>query len=73
MEKGWVKIATYSNELTGEMVKLTLEQHGILAVLLNKQDSSLKFGKIELFVQENDEIAAVDIIAANNSQELDED
>ncbi|WDF68790.1 DUF2007 domain-containing protein [Sphingobacterium oryzagri] len=72
MEKGWVKIATYSDELTGEMVKLLLEQQGILAVLLNKQDSSLKFGKIELFVPEEEQVNALEFIATNHSDELDE-
>lgn len=72
MEKGWVKIATYSNELTSEMAKLSLEQHGVVAVLLNKQDSSLKFGKIELFVQEADQAKAAEIITSNDSDELDE-
>ncbi len=72
MEKGWVKIATYSDELTGEMVKLLLEQQGILAVLLNKQDSSLKFGKIELFVPEEEQVNALELIATNHSDELDE-
>ncbi len=72
MEKGWVKIATYSNELTAELAKLALEQNGVIAVLLNKQDSSLKFGRIELFVQESDEIKAAEIMATDDTDELDE-
>ncbi len=72
MEKGWVKIATYSNELTAELAKLSLEQNGVMAVLLNKQDSSLKFGRIELFVQENDQIRAAEIIETNDTDRLNE-
>lgn len=72
MEKGWVKIATYSNELTAELAKLALEQNGVMAVLLNKQDSSLKFGRIELFVQENDQIKAAEIMETNDTNGLDE-
>lgn len=72
MEKGWVKIATYSNELTAELAKLSLEQNGVMAVLLNKQDSSLKFGRIELFVQENDQIKAVEIMETNDTDGLNE-
>jgi len=72
MEKGWVKIATYSNELTAELAKLALEQNGVMAVLLNKQDSSLKFGRIELFVQENDQIKAAEIMETNDTDGLNE-
>ncbi|MFD2969424.1 putative signal transducing protein [Sphingobacterium bambusae] len=72
MEKGWVKIATYSNELTAELAKLALEQNGVMAVLLNKQDSSLKFGRIELFVQENDQIKAAEIMETNDTNGLNE-
>ena len=72
MEKGWVKIATYSNELTAELAKLALEQNGVMAVLLNKQDSSLKFGRIELFVQENDQIKAAEIKETNDTDGLNE-
>ncbi|TDS14819.1 putative signal transducing protein [Sphingobacterium paludis] len=73
MEKGWVKVATYTNELTSEMMKLLLEEQGIPAVLLNKQDSSLKFGRIELFVREEDVVEAGTYIHAENSEEVDED
>ncbi|KGE14531.1 putative signal transducing protein [Sphingobacterium deserti] len=73
MEKGWVKVATYTNELTSEMMKLLLEEQGIPAVLLNKQDSSLKFGRIELFVPEEDVVTAMNYINAENSDQIDED
>ena len=35
-----------------------LEENGITAILMNKQDSSYLFGKIELYVNENDEAIA---------------
>ncbi|MBE8721530.1 putative signal transducing protein [Sphingobacterium pedocola] len=50
MEKGWIKIKSYNNVIESEIVKQMLEQHGVEAVLLNKQDSSYLFGKIELYV-----------------------
>lgn len=50
MEKGWIKIQTYTDAIRGEIIKQMLEENGIPAVLLNKQDSSFMFGKIDLFV-----------------------
>lgn len=52
MEKGWIKIKSYNNVIESEIVKQMLEEHGVEAVLLNKQDSSYLFGKIELYVPE---------------------
>lgn len=52
MEKDWVKINTYTNAVECEIVRLMLEEQGIPAVALNKQDSSYLFGKIELYVQD---------------------
>ncbi|MFD1769260.1 putative signal transducing protein [Sphingobacterium suaedae] len=72
MENNWVKIATYTNELTSELAKVLLEQHGIVVVLLNKQDSSFKFGKIELLVQEGDAKNAQEIINEQNEKGIDE-
>ncbi len=50
MEQDWIKIQTYGNTLHAEMDKQLLEANDIRAVVLNKQDSSLKFGRIELYV-----------------------
>lgn len=68
MEKNWVKVGTYTDFFVGEFVKQMLAENGINAVLLNKQDSSLKFGKIELFVNAADEKAARTLIAENNTE-----
>lgn len=62
MEKDWTKIKTYSRAIEAEIVKQMLEENGILAVVLNKQDSSYHFGKIELYVQENMKQQALDLI-----------
>lgn len=58
MEKGWIKVRTYTKALEAEIVKQMLEENGVAAVLLNKQDSSYLFGKIELYVSEADEAIA---------------
>lgn len=58
MENGWVKIRTYMKAYEAEIVKQMLEENGIAAVILNKQDSSYLFGKIELYVKQEEETFA---------------
>lgn len=72
MEKNWVKVESYIDVFASEFAKQLLEQHGIEAVLLNKQDSSLKFGKIELLVQEENVALATQLIAENQEKGTDE-
>ena len=69
MEKGWVKILTYAAAIEAEIVKQMLEENGIAVVLLNKQDSSYLFGKIELYVNEQDETFANVLINGNTDTE----
>lgn len=58
MENGWVKIRTYTKAYEAEIVKQMLEENGIAVVILNKQDSSYLFGKIELYVKQEEETFA---------------
>ena len=58
MEKNWVKLIVGSNSIELEITKQMLEEHDIPAVLINKQDSSYRFGQIELFVHESKEAEA---------------
>ncbi|NGM65559.1 DUF2007 domain-containing protein [Sphingobacterium sp. SGR-19] len=69
MEKGWIKIQTYTDVIRGEIDKQMLEENGIPAVLLNKQDSSFMFGKIDLFINENDFEQAQRLIQESGSEE----
>lgn len=72
MEKGWTKIQTYTKAIEAEIVKQMLEENGIPAVLLNKQDSSYLFGKLELYVNEINKEQALVLInqtGENNSEE----
>lgn len=69
MEKGWIRIQTYTDAIQGEIMKQMLEGNGIPAVLLNKQDSSFMFGKIDLFVNETDLEQASRLIQENDSNE----
>lgn len=62
MEKGWKKIKVYHSAIEAEIVKQMLEENAVHAVLLNKQDSSYLFGKIELYVHEDLEQQALQLI-----------
>ena len=70
MEKGWVKIVTYTKSVEAEIVRQMLDENGIAAVVLNKQDSSYLFGKIEIYVNEQDEETAKGLI--NNNIDIEE-
>lgn len=63
MEIDWKKLKTYNSAIEAEIVKQMLEEHDIPSVLLNKQDSSYLFGKIELYVHEKLEGRALQLIS----------
>ncbi|MGJ1263035.1 putative signal transducing protein [Sphingobacterium spiritivorum] len=69
MEKDWVKIKTYTNAIQSEIVKQMLLENEVNAVVLNKQDSSYLFGKIELYVNVNDVDKANALIDELNPEE----
>ncbi|MGJ1433859.1 putative signal transducing protein [Sphingobacterium spiritivorum] len=69
MEKDWVKIKTYTNAIQSEIVKQMLLENEVNAVVLNKQDSSYLFGKIELYVNVNDVEKANALIEELNPEE----
>ena len=63
MEKHWVKLFITGNPVQAEITKQMLEEHGVVAVIINKQDSSYRFGQVELYVHESDEAFARGLIA----------
>ena len=72
MEKDWIKIKIYTNPLEAEIVKQMLEENGIAAVLLNKQDSSYLIGKLELYVSKAQQVAALELINNEAINEVEE-
>lgn len=62
----WVKVYSNSQYFKSEMVKQVLIDHEIEAVIMNKQDSSYKFGMVEVHVEESNEERAKQIIEENN-------
>jgi hypothetical protein len=73
MEKGWTKISSYQFAHIAELMKVTLEDSGIAAVVMSKQDSSLHlFGLHELYVHVEDAVQAIQLLEdAIENPELD--
>ena len=63
MEKNWIRIFMTTNFLQAEMIRQALASNDIPAVILNKQDSSYRFGRVELYAHEMHEQAAQTIIS----------
>lgn len=63
MEENWIKIYVTSNFFTAEMIRQMLIDNNIPAVILNKQDSSYRFGFIEVLTQQENEAAAKALVA----------
>lgn len=75
MENNWIKLLVGSNPIEIEITKQMLEEHDIPAVVMNKQDSSYRFGLVELYVHESQEAAARLLLAvsdvSNESDQVD--
>jgi hypothetical protein len=62
-DKNWTLVFTSNKPFQGEIVKQMLENNGIDAVVINKQDSSyLTFGDVEVYVLAGFEVAAKKLI-----------
>ncbi|MBP7506287.1 MAG: DUF2007 domain-containing protein [Prolixibacteraceae bacterium] len=63
MEKGWKQVFLSGQLYKAEIAKSLLENNGINSVILNQVDSVYKiFGNIELYVLEEDEQKALEIL-----------
>nr|MBC7614036.1 DUF2007 domain-containing protein [Pseudopedobacter sp.] len=62
----WIKIYSNSQFFKSEIVKQVLVDNEIEAVIMNKQDSSYKFGQVEVHVDETHAAKAKQIIEENN-------
>ena len=63
MEKHWIKLFVTPNPIRAEITKQMLEEHEVPAVVINKQDSSYRFGQIEVYVHESQESLARELLA----------
>ena len=62
MSKNWIAAYSTLNLQHAELAKQLLFDHGITAVVLNKQDSNYLFGHIELMVERDSLIKAKSIL-----------
>lgn len=69
MEKNWIKVFTTTNPIEAEITKQMLEAHQIPAVVMNKQDSSYRFGQVELYVHESAAEAAGALISGQKQDD----
>lgn len=67
MEANWIKIYSTSDIYRAELARQILLEHDIPAVVINKQDSSYRFGSIEIWTHEDDHIAASVLIEEMSS------
>jgi hypothetical protein len=58
MEENLVHIYSSAQPYTAELVRQKLVDNNIAAFLVNKQDSTYKFGEVELYVNRDDVIRA---------------
>jgi hypothetical protein len=67
MEKGWKNIFTTGDEYLVSIAKELLKEGGIEAVEISHKDSSYVWlGEIELFVRDEDEVQAIEIVKQLN-------
>lgn len=62
MEQDWQLVYSAKSAIDAEMVRGMLENVGIEAVVMNKQDSSYLFGDVEVYVSKEQAEKAADII-----------
>ncbi len=63
MKKNWIKIFSSNNPIEIEIIKQMLEENDLFPVILNRQDSSYNmFGAIDLYVTENEQAIALQLI-----------
>ena len=51
MEKDWVIVYTTNKSYQAELFREVLGDHNIESIVINKQDSSYKFGNVEVYVK----------------------
>ena len=69
MEKNWINIFNSANPIEVEIIKQMLDENNITAVSLNKQDSSYNmFGSIDLYVKEENQIIALQLIKEQHNE-----
>lgn len=63
-----MKVGTYTTEIEAEILKAMLLENDVPAVVINKQDFIVRFGKVELYVQEENQQDALRLLEENTDQ-----
>lgn len=66
MNSEWFKIYASNQFFKSEIVRQVLVDNEIEAVIINKQDSSYKFGEVEVHIRQADFEKASEIILTND-------
>ncbi len=70
MEKEWVKVFASTNTIKTKWLQSTIEANDIDVVVMNKKDSMLPIGEIELYVDKADEEHALTIINSTSDEDF---
>lgn len=65
MQNGWIKIFTSHDFYKSELVKQTLIDHEIDAVIMNKQGFPYQIGEVEVYINGAHFQQAIEIIIKN--------
>jgi hypothetical protein len=69
MDNNWVKVYTTEDPITAEIIKQSLIENDIAAVIMNKKDSSYQtFGIVDVMVSGDDFEAAEAFIKGTDSE-----
>ncbi|MBO4602224.1 MAG: DUF2007 domain-containing protein [Salinivirgaceae bacterium] len=64
----WISIYSTNSTFEAELMRGKLENAGVEAVLMNKQDSSYLFGEIEVYVHQYQSQQALNIINSHEDE-----
>jgi hypothetical protein len=62
MDENWIKVYSTSLPWQAEMAKQVLEENGIEAVVINQQDSNFFFGEATVYVENEWEETAKELL-----------
>ena len=69
MQSNWINIFSSDQPLEAEIIKQMLKENDIIAVIINKQDSSYNmFGQANLYVKSLDKPKALKIMNAKHNE-----
>ena len=68
MEKNWIKVYTASEEYQAQLIVSLLEKYELHPVMMDKKDDEFRIGYAEVYVAQEEEERAVEIIESNKEK-----